>query len=66
MKIKDKLFLILLTIVILFVTTACVLFIGMLERQTEAEKTQVYHSTLRQMLLSYEHVTDEVERFVFE
>jgi len=66
MKIKNKLFLILMMIVILFVTTACVLFIGMLETQTETEKTQMYHGTLRQMLLSYEHVTDDVERFVFE
>ena len=66
MKIKNKLFLILMMIVILFVTTACVLFIGMLETQTEAEKMEMYHGTLRQMLLSYEHVTDDVERFVFE
>ena len=66
MKIKNKLFLILMMIVILFVTTACVLFIGMLERQTEEEKTGMYTATLRQMLLSFEHVTDDVERYVFE
>lgn len=66
MKIKNKLFLILMMIVILFVTSACGLFIGMLERQTEEEKASMYHGTLRQMLLSYEHVTDDIERFVFE
>lgn len=66
MKIKNKLFLLLMMIVILFVTTACVLFTGMLERQTEEEKTGMYAATLRQMLLSYEHVTDDIERYVFE
>lgn len=66
MKIKNKLFLLLMMIVILFVTTACVLFIGMLEKQTEEEKTGMYGATLRQMLLSYEHVTDDIERYVFE
>ena len=66
MKIKNKLFLLLMMIVILFVTTACVLFIGMLERQTEEEKTGMYAATMRQMLLSFEHVTDDIERYVFE
>ena len=66
MKIKNKLFMILMMIVILFVTTACVLFIGALERQTEEEKMGMYTATLRQMLLSFEHVTDDVERYVIE
>ncbi len=66
MEIKNKLFLLLIMIVILFVVTACVLFIGMIETQTETEKTEMVHGMLHQTLLSYEHVTDDVERLVFE
>lgn len=66
MKIKDKLFCILVTIIVLFVLLACVVVVQILQRETEQEKLSMLHSSLRQSHLSFEHVTDDVERYVFE
>lgn len=66
MKINEKLFLILLTIIVVFVLVACMIVLHLLQSQTEREKLEMYYGTLKQVLLSYEYVTDDIERYVFD
>lgn len=65
MKLHLKLFLILLLCIVLFVSTTCWITLHLLQDQTEKEKLNMTYGTLKQTLLSYEYVTDNIERYLY-
>jgi len=66
MKIHFKLFLVLLSCIVIFVTASCVQVIHLTQKQTEAEKLDMSYGILKQTMLSYEYVSDMIERYIFD
>lgn len=66
MKLHLKLFLILLLCIVLFVSTTCWITLHLLQDQTETEKLNMNYGTLKQTLLSYEYVTGNIERYLYD
>lgn len=66
MKINQKLFLLLLTLIVVLVLLCSLTILSLLERQTEKEKLNMSDESVRQMLLSFEYVTDDIKRYVFD
>ena len=66
MKIRDKLFLILLGTVVGLVFVSSMVVLRILQHQTEQEKLNMYYDAMHQVVISFGHVTDEVELYAFE
>lgn len=66
MKIREKLFLLLLTVIIAMVVLCNTVLLSILQQHTEKEKLDLYFESLSQVLISYEYVTDNIEKYAFE
>lgn len=66
MKIREKLFLILLSIVILFTITFNVVVLQIIQTHLERDKLNDAQNTLKQILLSFEHVSSDISDYVFD
>lgn len=66
MKIREKLFLILLSIVILFTITFNVVVLQIFQTHLERDKLNDAQNTLKQILLSYEYVSSDISDYVFD
>ncbi len=66
MKIRDKLFLILLSIVVGLMLLTSMIVLGILQNQAEREKLNMYYDTMHQAVFSFGHMTDDVELYVFD
>lgn len=66
MKIHIKLFLVLLFCIVIFITASCVQVIHLTQKQTETEKLDMSYTILKQTMLSYEYVSDMIERYMFD
>lgn len=66
MKIHFKLFLVLLSCIVIFVSASCVQVIHLTQKQTEMEKLDMSYGILKQTMLSYEYVSDMIERYIFD
>lgn len=66
MKIREKLFLSLLAIVILFTITFNMVVLQIFQTHLERDKLNDAQNTLKQILLSYEYVSSDISDYVFD
>ncbi len=66
MKISGKLFLLLLSIIISLVLLSSLVLLKVAQGRLDEEKLSSTRMSVRQMLLSYEYVTADIERYVFD
>lgn len=66
MKLHSKLFLILLSCIVVFVSVAYILVIHLTQRQTESEKLDMNYGVLKQTVMSFEYLSDSIERYIFD
>ena len=66
MKLHSKLFLILLSCIVVFVSVAYILVIHLTQQQTEIEKLDMNYGVLKQTVMSFEYLSDSIERYIFD
>ena len=66
MKLHSKLFLILLSCIVVFVSVAYILVIHLTQQQTEEEKLDMNYGVLKQTVMSFEYLSDSIERYIFD
>ena len=66
MKIREKLFLILLAIIILFTVVFNVVVLNIFQKELQREKLETVQNTLEQILLSYEYASSDLSDYIFD
>lgn len=66
MKLHLKLFLILLSCIVVFVSVAYVWFIHLTQQQAETEKLDMNYGVLKQTVISFAYLSDSIERYIFD
>ena len=65
-NLHSKLFLILLSCIVVFVSVAYILVIHLTQQQTEIEKLDMNYGVLKQTVMSFEYLSDSIERYIFD
>ena len=66
MKIREKLFLLLLTIIVLFTVIFNAVVLKIFQDQMEQDKLNSVQNTLKQILVSFEYVSSDISDYVFD
>ncbi len=64
MKVREKLFVMLALIVVLLILVSSIAIISMLEIQTQQEKMQTAYTSLKSILMSYNHAVSDISSYV--